>query len=400
VNLLRSPHARIIALVLSVAALSACSSDSQKSRDNIPDTVSEGGVTDGAAGTGTPGFSNAAVAELKAKHVDKYLGKAKLDDTMSNPDGDTVYNFDPADGPECFLGAPYDVIVHDAHSENLMIFLQGGGACWSTLCAATMTADTAIPKAGILSEDPTGNIVGDWNIVYAPYCDGSVFSGDNDTTGPAPANAAWHFHGLANLSAAIDVAKKAFPNPKRILLAGVSGGGYGTLIGTGVTRLAFPHTQLDVFNDAGLGLSNPDDPSMIAAVKADWKFDQFIPDSCEACKTGVQTPIISWGLAADPTLRVSGFSSYGDMVIGGVFLKLDPAHFKPLLLSETDKVHDAFPARFERFFITGDQHTVLQAQSGVTYTSPVDGISVQEWLTDMLKGDPGWKDHLQADTGM
>jgi hypothetical protein len=377
-----------ICVAAAVTLVCGCSRDSAKSGSDLGDAAAPG--TD--AGPTTPGFSASAVADLRATHVDKYVGKANLSKTTMNTDGDTVYNFDPTDGPICYLGGAYDVVVHDANSDNLLIFLQGGGACWSTLCSATSMAQTAILKSGILNEDPSTNVVGDWNIVYAPYCDGSVFSGDNDTMGPD--GTPWHFHGLANLTAAIDVAKKKFPNPKRILLAGTSGGGYGTLIGTGVTRLAYPNTPLDVFNDAGLGLSNPNDPSMLATIKADWKFDQFIPKSCTECQTGEQTAVIGWGLGADPTLRVSGFSSYGDSVIGGVFLKLPPAQFKPLLLSETGKVHDAYPTRFERFFIAGTQHTSLLS----TYLTPVDGLSVEQWTALMLSGDPGWVDHLQTET--
>ena len=366
-----------------LAALSSCACSSDNAKNDA-----DGGTT--------PGFSASALSELKATHVDKYVGKASLSDTMTNSDGDTVYNFDPKDGPECYLGAAYDVVVHDAGSDNLLIFLQGGGACWETLCMAASTPQTAITKLGILNEDATKNVVGDWNIVYAPYCDGSVFSGDNDMT--APDGTPWHFHGLANLTATIDVAKKVFPHPKRILLAGTSGGGYGTLMGTGIVRLEYPDTELDVFNDAGLGLSNPMQPDMLATVKRDWKFDQFIPASCTECQTGEQTAVIGWGLAADPTLHVAGFSSYGDGIIGGVFLGLAPAQFKPLLLSETGKIHDEFPTRFERFFISGTQHTALLS----TYDAEVDGLSVDEWLGKMLARDPGWVDHLQpeGDAGM
>jgi hypothetical protein len=375
--------------VVAFALSAGCSSDSK--------------VLEGTEDSKTPGFDQTAIDDLEAVHVDKYMGKASLSDTTTNADGDTVYNLDPNGDAICFKGSQYHIVTHDAGSDNLLIFLQGGGACWETLCQATETAGTTVPKSGILNQDKSTNVVGGWNIVYAPYCDGSVFSGDNDMT--SKDGVEWKFHGLANLSAVIDAAKKAFPNPKRILLAGTSAGGYGTLIGTGLTRLAYPHTKLDVFNDAGLGLSNPMDPDMLATVKRDWKFDQFVPDSCPECKTGAQTAVISWGMKHDPSLRASGFSSYGDGVIGGVFLKLMPPDFKALLLEETDKVHEEFPDRFNRFFITGTQHTVLMGMEGVGspapntvfYTSKVDGISVEEWLGKMLDGDPEWTDHLQAE---
>jgi len=354
-----------------------------------------------AGDSNEPGFDQTAIDDLKAVHVDKYVGKASLSDTTTNADGDTVYNFDPKGDAICYLGSQYHVITHEAASDNLLIFLQGGGACWETLCAATKDANTQVLKSGILNEDPSTNVVGDWNIVYAPYCDGSVFSGDNDMMSP-DGTEQWHFHGLANLSAVIDTAKKAFPNPKRILLAGSSAGGYGTLIGTGLTRLAYPHTQIDVFNDAGLGLSNPMTPDMLATVKRDWKFDQYIPASCDACKTGVQTAVIGWGLEHDKSLHVSGFSSYGDGTIGKAFLNLDPPEFKVLLLEETGKVHDEYPTRFERFFITGTQHTVLLSMmgAGVTYTTDVDGINVETWLGKMLESRSGMDGSFASRDGM
>ncbi|HVW25302.1 MAG TPA: pectin acetylesterase-family hydrolase [Polyangiaceae bacterium] len=383
---------RALCFALGTMATCACSSDTAKS----------GGVDGGAEDSGgpaKPGFSAAAIADLHASHVDKYLGKASLSDTTMNDAGDTVYNFATSDGPICYLGDQYHAIVHDAGSDNLLIFLQGGGACWETLCMANSTAETTMVKTGILNQDASNNTVGSWNIVYAPYCDGSVFSGDNDMMSP-DGKQMWHFHGLANLSAVLDVAKKSFPNPKRILLAGTSGGGYGTLTGTALVRLTYPNTQVDVFNDAGLGLSNLMDPNMLATVKRDWKFDQFLPSSCSDC-AAVQTALIGWGLGADPTLRVSGFSSYGDGIIGGVFLGLMPADFKQLLMTETDKVHQAFPTRFERFFIDGTQHTVLLGATGtgVGYDTEVSGVSVDEWLKKMLNGDAGWVDQLQGMDG-
>jgi hypothetical protein len=382
---------RGLCIALSTLATCACSSNSASgsAKEGV-----EGGTESEPA---KPGFSASAVAELTSTHVDKYMGKASLSDTTTNGDGDTVYNFNPSDGPICYLGSQYHAVVHDAGSDNLLIFLQGGGACWETLCQANSNAETTILKSGILNQDATNNSVGSWNIVYAPYCDGSVFSGDNDMMSP-DGSAMWHFHGLANLSAVVDVAKHAFPHPKRILLAGTSGGGYGTLSGTALVGLAFPDTQIDVFNDAGLGLSNLMDPNMLATVKRDWKFDQYLPPSCSEC-AAVQTALIGWGLDANPTMHVAGFSSYGDGIIGGVFLMLQPAPFKQLLLEQTDKVHNQFPTRFERFFIDGTQHTVLLTPAsgmGVGYDTEVEGISVDQWTGKMLAGDKAWTDHLQG----
>jgi hypothetical protein len=198
-----------------------------------------------------------------------------------------------------------------------------------------------------------------------------VFSGDNDTTGPD--GSPRMFRGLRNLSAALDVGKKRFPSPKRILLAGSSAGGYGTII------------------DAGLGLNNPDNPSMIEQIRAEWKFDQFTPDSCTECDAQ-STALISWGLKHDPTLKVSAFSAYEDSVVGGFFLGMDLPAFKALLLEETGKVHSAFPTRFQRFMIAGQEHTTLLTSY---HTKAINGVTVADFTRAMVEGSSGWTDLLE-----
>src|SRR4051812_1465630 len=146
-----------LAAVLGALCTLGCSTDGKSSEG--PDAGPSNG----------PGFDQVAIDDLKAVKVDKYLGKASLSDTTTNADGDTVYNFDPKGDAVCYLGSQYHVITHETDSDNLLIFLQGGGACWETLCAATKDAGTAVLKSGILNEDPSTNVVGDWNVVYAPY---------------------------------------------------------------------------------------------------------------------------------------------------------------------------------------------------------------------------------------
>jgi hypothetical protein len=381
------------ARVAIVASLSGCSSTDKSAG---PNTNADKDASP------QPGLSAAAIADLQHKGVDKYIGKAK---PVSHTDDNetTVYEFDAKDGPICLWGDSYRALVRDAKSENLVIYLEGGGACWTALCAANTKASSTIPADGILDSKATTNVVADWNVLYVPYCDGSVFSGDNELQamgGPSGTTQTRYHHGIKNLTAALDLAKATFPNPKRILLAGSSAGGYGTIIGTAVTRLEYPHTDLIVFNDAGLGLTNPTDPTTYTQIKAEWKFDQFIPDSCTQCENGQQTALIGWGLRNDPTLKVAAFSSYGDAVIGGTFLQMQPADFKALLLEKTGAVHTEFPTRFERFFINGGTHTsLISNEAGATlwgYLTPAQGLSVSDFTTEFVNGSAAWVDHLES----
>jgi len=364
--------------VAALAALPACSSS-----DSAP-----------ATGSDASSSFEEAKKELISIGLNKYFGKAKPSAPVTK--GDTqVYTFDVADGPECLRGGQYEVFVRDSKSDNLIIYLEGGGACWSGFCQANATAEAAnqgkIPAGGILSTDPAVSAVAGWNLVYLPYCDGSVFSGDNEFPNEMPPR---YHHGLKNLSAGIDLAKSLYPNPKRIFLAGSSAGGYGTLVGTGVVRLQYETNELMVFNDSGVGLSNPQNPAMLAHIKSDWQFTQYVPPSCTECQTGQETAIIGWSLQHDPTLRVSAFSSYGDSVIAGIFLQMPAADFKTLLLSETGKIHDAYPDRFERFFINGGQHTTL-----FSLGTAVNGVTVGDWTKAMVNKTSAWVDTLQQSDG-
>lgn len=394
----RSLFCATVALLLASVGCSS-SSSSAGSRGALDGGGSDGGA-DAGGGATTRGLSAAARQELVDKGVNQYFGKAKpVNETTTG--NYTSYEFDKADGPICLWGDTYRAQIRDKGSDNLVIYLEGGGACWTSLCAANTTASGAVPEVGILDDNATTNVVADWNVVYVPYCDGSVFSGDNElqAVGPSGSTQTRYHHGLKNLSAAIDLAKSKFPNPKRILLAGSSAGGYGTIIGTGVVRLQYPDAELMVFNDAGLGLSNPTDPTMYDELKTEWKFDQFIPDSCTECASGQQTALIGWGLKNDPSIRTAAFSSYGDAVIGTTFLKMQAADFKALLLEKTGAVHDAFPTRFERFFVEGVEHTTLILDQSTStlggYLTPVDGVSVSDWTKAFVDGTSDWTDRLQ-----
>jgi hypothetical protein len=228
--------------------------------------------------------------------------------------------------------------------------------------------------------------------VFVSYCDGSVFSGDNVILA-ADGSIERRHRGLANLSAGLDVARLRHPSPRRIVLAGSSAGGYGTILGTALVRLAYPDTPLYVVNDAGLGLTNPEDPSIVDAAADEWKALQFLPASCDDCmENGQFTGIVDWGLTHDPSLRVGYFSSYQDGVIGGIFLGMEGEEFEALLREETGKLHASHPDRFQRFFVKGSGHTAILAGY---YDASVDGQTLLEWVQAMLDGSDEWQDRLQ-----
>jgi hypothetical protein len=377
--------------VVLVVALFGCS-DSGTSSLASPTGTTSGAKSSAGESGGVAGSAGAAkVADLeafKATGIDKYVGAAKPASMQVGENGETTYTFDVASGPKCLRGDPYAMGTRDQKSENLLIYLQGGGSCSSAVCSANLTANPQVPATGIMNPTDMQNPVASWNLVYVPYCDGSLHYGDKDHETESPPR--FH-HGLRNLSAALDVGVANFPKPKQILLAGSSAGGLGTIYASALVRLHYPDAKLFVFNDAGVGISTPDG-SRAKLTRDEWGTLQLIPGSCPDCQGSPHsTPIIGWTLARDPGLRVSIFSAYEDTVIADTFLMIGGPAFKQALLDETGKLVMAHPERAKRFYIEGTKHTT----AGNLQASVVNGVSIDQWLGFMLADDPNWTDTLQ-----
>lgn len=346
--------------------------------------------------------------ELWEQGADRYVG-AYPPDAQAEDAGITTYTWDGADGPTCLRGTPYQAAWRPGDGENLHIFLQGGGACWSDFCFAIEEASPGIPDLDVL--DPSLSPVGGWDTMYLPYCDASLFAGDIEVDEDDDGEVDRVHRGLANLSAALDVAHDNAPAPRRVMLAGSSGGGYGTILATALVRKHWPDAEVLIMNDAGVGIAAPGDPSFPEGLVSEWGAEALVPASCEDCfGDGHMTGLVDWQLSRDSTLRVGAYSATQDGVIGGIFLGLAPDAFEAALRAETDELHRRYPNRYMPFISEGDQHTVLlgdlsgfidipeDMEDSITgfitlggmETTAVGDVTFIDWFGWMVSGDERW----------
>ena len=367
---------------LATAGLVACDGE-DAAEDGAAETGGTGG-DDGDTGSDDP-FN-----ELREAGLDDYFGR--FPPTASEDRGDyTQYEWAPniAEGPMCYTGEPFRMATRPgtSASDELIIYLQGGGACWSTLCQAFTSAPEGIPEAGLLARDLEGNPTADWDVAYVNYCDGSVFTGDNDIDDDDDGEIDRYHRGLQNFSASLDVIKVDFPNPSRVVLVGASAGAYGTIWGATLVRTTYPDVDMVVVADAGLGLGKPDDVSFITGVLGEWNINRLIPESCENCTAdGHATQFVEWVLERDPKILYLGISSLQDVVIGTIFLGLGGPGYEAVLLEETAEAEADSPGQYFSYLFPGDTHTVVGGNNSLTLTQQ-NGITVSAWLSAHLSGD-------------
>jgi len=329
-----------------------------------------------------------AFQEIIDQGIIRYLGL--YTPMLSEPDGDIVnHSFGAGDGPLCIDGSEFTMATRDAGSEDLVIFLQGGGACWSTFCAATQSAEAGIPSLGILDPDRDNNPVRDWNQVYLPYCDGGLHASDRDSDSDGDGVDDRFQRGLHNLSASLDVAVSTFPSPRRILLIGNSAGGLGTTFALPLVRYMYPEAPIELVNDSGVGVARPGDPSFIQLLMDDWNSGAFIPDSCEDCiaDDGHLSNYHIWQMDEDENLRRGMLSYSRDTTFADFFLGIGKDAFEVALLEEMQKLEDAHPDRQRSWIPAGADHTFVLLEPDKT----AGGVPVMDWISAMLDDSDDWR---------
>ncbi|MEM7413290.1 MAG: pectin acetylesterase-family hydrolase [Myxococcota bacterium] len=355
-----------------------------------------------------PGLNFFAKLELHFAGVTKYIGDYTPATSETLPNGFVKHTFDTdnGDGPICIAGTPFTVFTKAANPYKLLIFLNGGGACWQDFYFCTILAEDSVGDVspGIFGDSfDTGSEVidnpfADYSVMFVSYCDGSVHSGDNDVVDPNFPFGPVRFHrGLRNLTAALDLAKDEFPYAQTVLLSGASAGGVGAAgFAPFLTRFIFGnHKRLRVFNDAGPIAINPNDTAGIAARAADWQFEQFYPGSCTNCSADNQgTEIVKWRLDNDSTVKEAFYSTDGDAT-NRFFLQVPTQQaYRDIIVPLHGEVNALHPERYKRFIRSGDDsHTALGTD--LFYIGEADDVPLYEWTEDFVRMKPGWVDIVE-----
>jgi hypothetical protein len=434
--------APVLGLCLALAALAACAEESSPGDVMDPigsagmaaagatgaagsagaagSTMSGGsGTTGGASGTagtssgdsGTSGGGAGADGNAGSAGSEPMAGAGGGDDgPVFTPTGeplsapDMTWTWVPFPDTQCRDGSAAGIGVSlNSASDKVMIFLQGGGACFDSLtCAGNPTNVSTMmgeQTGGLFARGQAENPVKDWNHVFVPYCTGDVHLGTNPDGAIEGVDGVQRFVGRLNLEKFLHRIVPTFPNATQVLLTGISAGGFGAAANTEFVQWTFGDIPLTVIDDSGPPMSTEYLPECLQEKwRTTWGFEDSILEDCgDDCPNPNDYSIpFTLHIANKFPDRMGGliettgdsvislFYGYGSGECTGSFLTpLSEATFSAGLLDYRATIQ-GIDAKLGTYFITGTQHTWLAG--GAIYTHTTGGVRMIDWITDIIEG--------------
>ncbi|HLK36146.1 MAG TPA: pectin acetylesterase-family hydrolase [Polyangiaceae bacterium] len=388
------------AAVIALGATIACGGSSKNS-NNAP-ASNDGGTTSSSEG-GSPANPNVAAFEAGTPI-----------DVSSIPAMN--WTFVPIDGAICRDGSATGIGVNlNPQSTQLAIYLEGGGACFNSVTCGANPAKFGMSDfagrfmgnsggGGILNRTDAANPIKDWNLVYVPFCTGDVHAGNAPNT-MVQGVGVQQFVGYVNMSLYLARLVPTFKNLTKVLLTGVSAGGFGAAANYPQTARAFAPVPVYDLDDSGPPMEDPYVPKCLQQEWAQlWGFDKTILAECGSdcpdptnytldatLHTAKMYPNVPFGLVEDTDDSViTLFYGFGgnNCMTGplGFPTPVSGSTFTAGLLDERMKL-SAYK-NFGSFIFQGTAHTSLGGTTLDTVTAGGDEggptVKLSDWVTQIV----------------
>jgi len=328
-------------------------------------------------------------------------GAAKTPDlapgwTKIEPGGETI----------CSQGTPFAYFVHPGTVNRLVVYFQGGGACWNNMTCSdpdtyfdNTVDDSDNPEQwgkGIADLDNPDNPFKDWFLVFIPYCTGDIHWGNNTQTYTAGgANVVIHHKGSVNVSAVSAWIQDNFEQPEKIFVSGCSAGSYGSIMGAGHIHQLYPDVPLYQLGDAGAGVVTDD---FFQSGFPNWGAAQNIPDWIPALKipwTELTMTKLYIALADYyPNDRWSQYNAAHDQIQTFYYAAMGgTGDWGELMLASIQEIQDSAP-NFHSYTAPGAIHCITG--DDIFYTREVNGVKFSDWV-DAMVNDKAWDDVMCTD---
>ncbi|APR86178.1 Hypothetical protein A7982_11527 [Minicystis rosea] len=376
----------LILPIVASFALAACSGgdSNDTSSTGAGGTGTGGATTSSSTGTGGTGTTTSTGTG----------GQTPGDGPIVAPD--ETWTWIPFDNAFCGDGSTTGIGVNlTKKSSRVLIYLEGGGACWNELtCTTFKTASNFTTGFGESSFKSTasGQLAGgffdrgdatnpfkDYSVVYVPYCTGDIHAGDN--TVMYAGKPAKHT-GFANMTAFLERIVPTFPSADRVILSGVSAGGFGAALNWDQTQKAFGNIRVDLIDDSGTPMPPEIPIAAEDAWRTQWNLAKTLPAGCTECAQHLDALLGYYGKTY-PDHRAALISYTKDTVLT-TFFSISQDTFNTGLETEITTYFDPQP-NFHSFVYDGAGHVLWYSPTLAT-----KGVTVKEFITKMVTDDQTW----------
>jgi len=402
---LLSRAARLGLALLPLALFPACSQSPSGTDGGGPPPDAGGGMdSSNGSDSGTTDAGNPDAGPIDAGHPLLFDGGVVLFDggpplgTAIVADAGTWTWVDFPDSA-CNDGSTTGIGVNVGTTSNVLVYMEGGGACWNAFtCYTAMTATLGPFQAAqfatrqgqlggsIFDRTVAANPFKDWNMVYMPYCTGDVHAGDNVAN---YGGQMFHHQGHDNVLAYLKRLGATFPTPAKVAITGSSAGGGGVMTNYPFFRAYWPGAQgYEIDDSLPFFVDNPapSTPSWITSWNLTPLFDELCGANCQYdFSQAYSATRISF-----PNDRMALLSYVGDSVIP-TYYQMNAATFAADLAQLQGQV--LAPIGMNVFFIADTLpdggsvrgHTML---GDPTVTQ--GGTDAWTFLNQMVTDDPNW----------
>lgn len=216
-------------------------------------------------------------------------------------------------------------------SKEMVIFLDGGGACNSAASCRLLQIATSfdeedfaarialLSNAGIFQRGDDDNPLAKLSWAYVPYCTGDVHSGNHFADGRGDLN----FVGHRNLGVVVDTLRRAYGTLDHLIVAGGSAGGFGTLFNFDQAAGYFGEAKAQLLDDSGPLLGQDWMTDAFQATTFDvWQTSGSVPALCPSVADGNLTALYGCLAGLYPSSRFGVVTTTRDQV-NRAFLGLD-----------------------------------------------------------------------------
>ncbi len=284
--------------------------------------------------------------------------------------------------------------------KNLVIYLEGGGACFNGLTCLSNPKNVGdqYPGQDGIFQERDDNPVNGWNFVHVPYCTGDIFAGTKQNVQIPGVNGKQNFMGYRNMEKIMDQLKTMMPELENILVTGVSAGGFGAIFHYPTAKDRWPESKVVLLDDSGIPLEDEWlAPCLQTSFRNFWGINDALPEDCSACRGENGGGLVELGRY----LR----ERYGDGDKGMILSYQDSTmrFFYGFGLNECrPPLFPNYPAReFEAgvkslrenylqggissFAQAGSQHVYISSKS--FYETKANGQNLASWVQDLLKNE-------------